>query len=114
MTMSYIFLCQYLTWQTITELTLTTCPAFLQRGTCPITPMFSPRACSLSCKSMLKNVPAYLHSRKELYSSVFQEIHENRFFLKRIYAANIIWCALLPGVPKKILHVFKSLFFDVL
>ena len=68
---------------------------FSTGGACPITPMVLPRDCRFSCKSMLKNAPAYLQSRKELHSSVFEEIHEHRFFLKRIYSANIIWCALL-------------------
>ena len=45
--------------------------------------MVSPRDCRLSRKSMLENVPAYLQSRKELHSSVFEEIHEHRFFLKK-------------------------------
>ena len=36
------------------------------------------RDCRLSRKSMLKNFPAYLQSRKELYSSVFEELHHTR------------------------------------
>ena len=36
--------------------------------------------CCLSRKSMLKNIPAYLQSRKELYSSIFDELHEHGFF----------------------------------
>ena len=54
--------------------------------------MVSPRDYRLSRISLLKNVPAYLLSQKELHSSVY----EHRFFLKkRIYSASIIWCALL-------------------
>ena len=52
------------------------CLTFFQRG--PLTPMVSPRDYRLSRKSMLINVPGYLQSRKELYSSVFEEIHEHR------------------------------------
>ena len=37
------------------------------------------RVCRLSHNSMLKNFPAYLQSRKKLYSSVFEELHEHRF-----------------------------------
>ena len=44
---------------------------------------------------MLKNVPAYLQSRKELHSSVFEETDKPRIFLEIIYSANIIWCTLL-------------------
>ena len=40
--------------------------------------MVSPGDYRLSRKSMLINVPGYLQSRKELYSSVFEEIHEHR------------------------------------
>ena len=40
--------------------------------------MVSPRDYRLSRKSMLINVPGYLQSRKELYSSIFEEIHEHR------------------------------------
>ena len=29
-------------------------------------------------KSLLKNVPAYLQSRKELYSSLFEELHHTQ------------------------------------
>ena len=54
--------------------------SFFQRGACPITPMVSPTDCRLPRKSMLKNVPPYLQSRKELHSTVFEEIHEHRFY----------------------------------
>ena len=43
------------------------------------------RDCRLSRKSMLENFPANLQSRKELYSSVFGELH----------SANIVRYALL-------------------
>ena len=43
---------------------------------------------------MFKNFPAYLQSRKELYSSVFEELYEHRL-KKRIYSASIIRYALL-------------------
>ena len=32
----------------------------------------------------VKNVPAYLHSRKELHSSVFEDLQEHRFFQKHL------------------------------
>ena len=36
------------------------------------------RDCRLSRKSMLKDFPAYLQSRKDMYSSVFEELHHTR------------------------------------
>ena len=53
----------------------------------------SPRDGRLSRKSMLKNVPAYSQSRKELYSSVFEEKHEHRFFLKKEFIQPILYGA---------------------
>ena len=44
---------------------------------------------------MLKNVSAYLQSRKELHSSVFEEIHEHRFFLKKEFVQPILYGNLL-------------------
>ena len=45
-----------------------------------------------SRKSMLKN--AYLQSRKELHSSVFEEIHEYRFFfLKKEFIQPVLYGA---------------------
>ena len=31
---------------------------------------------------MLENVPAYLHSQKELCSSEFEELHKHKYFKK--------------------------------
>ena len=53
---------------------------FSTGGACPIAPVVLPRDCRFCCKSMLKNAPVYLQSQKELHSSVFEEIHEHRFF----------------------------------
>ena len=55
---------------------------FKVMGTSPITPFCRGRDCPLSRKSMLGNFPAYLQSRKELHSSVFEELHEHRFLKK--------------------------------
>ena len=41
----------------------------------------------------VKNVAAYLQSRKELHSSVFEEIHEHRFFLKKEFIQSILYGA---------------------
>ena len=62
-----------------------TCPTFFQRGAYHIIPMVSPRDCRLSRKCV-KNVPAYLQSRKGLHSSVFEEIHKHRFFKKKLFS----------------------------
>ena len=53
--------------------------------------MVSPRDCRLSRKIILKNVPAYLQSRKKFYSSVFEEIQEHRFFLKKEFIQAILY-----------------------
>ena len=59
---------------------------------------------------MLKNVPAYLHSRKELYSSVFQEIHENRFFLKE-FMQPILYGVHYYRVFQKKYYMFLKVYF---
>ena len=59
------------------------CPTFFQKDACPITKMVSPRDYGLSRKSMSKNVSAYLQSRKELHSPVFEKITNIDFFKKK-------------------------------
>ena len=83
--MSIFEVTDYQSWLRIT------CLTFFQGGACPITPMVSPRDCRFSSKSVLKNVPAYLQSRSELHSSVFEEIHERRFFLKKEFIQPILY-----------------------
>ena len=45
-----------------------------------------PNGFAMSRKSMLKIFPAYLRSRKELHSSVFEELHEHRFKNKNLFS----------------------------
>ena len=74
--------CQYLKWQTVSELTQNYMPNFFSKGHLSHYPNGFTKRFSFVSQKMLKNVPAYLQSRKELHSSLFEEIHKHRFFWK--------------------------------
>ena len=61
------------------------CLTLFQKGVCPINPLVSPwNRSSFLWQKYVKYFPAYLRSRKELHSSVFEELYEHRFFFKKI------------------------------
>ena len=71
------------------------CLTLFQKGVCPINPLVSPwNRLSFLWQKYVKYFPAYLRSRKELHSSVFEELYEHRLFLKKIIQQIITWYAL--------------------
>ena len=56
---------------------------FFKGSPTPLPQCFRQEIVVCLAKVYLENFPAYLQSRKELHSSVFEEIHEHRFFLKK-------------------------------
>ena len=66
--------------QIVTELTRTCISNLFPKERLSHYPNGFAKRFRLSRKSMLKNVRAYLQSRKELHSSVFEEIHKQTFF----------------------------------
>ena len=69
--------------QIVTELTRTCISNLFPKERLSHYPNGFAKRFRLSRKSMLKNVRAYLQSRKELHSSVFEEIHKQTFFFKK-------------------------------